>query len=71
MSTSLYLSEILLKHEAGRRASKKPSFCLRITSKAHTGDADLTSGKAGFFHFNQSFPLVREYKTLMRLLYFP
>lgn len=45
MSTSLNLSEILLKQEAGRRTSKKPSFCLLLTSKAHTGNFDLTNGR--------------------------
>lgn len=44
MSTSLDLPEILLKQEAGRRTSKEPSFCLLLTSKAHTGDSDFTSG---------------------------
>lgn len=51
ISTSLGLSEILFKHDAGRMTSKKSSFCFLPTSKLHTGDLDCTSGRLASFAF--------------------
>lgn len=51
ISTSLGLSEILFKHDAGRMTSKKPSFCCLPTSELHTGDFDRTSGRLASFAF--------------------
>lgn len=51
ISTSLGLSEILFKHDAGRMTSKKSSFCFLPTSKLHTGDFDCTSGRLALFTF--------------------